>query len=79
MKIPDVSHSLLKMTEIWNQHLDKGNQVGILLMDLSRAFDTTNHSLLLAKIEPSLQTSSEFHRANKVIDISANSQKSFIQ
>ena len=31
------------MIEIWKQYLDKGKQVGVLLMDLSKAFDSINH------------------------------------
>ena len=44
-------HSLLKMIEIWKQHLDKSNLVDVLLMDLPKAFDTINYSLLLAKLK----------------------------
>ena len=39
------------MIEVWKQHLNKGNQVGVLVMDLPKALDTINHSLLLAKLE----------------------------
>ena len=43
-------HSLLKMMETWKKHLDKGEKIGVILMDLSKVFDT-NHSLLLAKLD----------------------------
>ena len=36
-------YSLSKIIEIWKQYLDKSKKVGVLLMDLSKAFDTTNH------------------------------------
>ena len=44
-------HSLLKMIEVWKKYLDKGNLVGVTLMDLLKAFDTISDSLLLAKLE----------------------------
>lgn len=31
------------------KHLDKRKQIGVILMDISKAFDTTNHSLMLVK------------------------------
>ena len=44
-------YSLVKMIEVWKKNLDKGNETTVILMDLSKAFDTINHSLLLAKLE----------------------------
>ena len=51
-KNPISQYSLLKMIEVWTQHHDKGNLVGAVLMDLSKRFDTINHGLFLAKLEP---------------------------
>ena len=39
------------MMETWKKHLNKGNQNSLILMELSKDFDTTNHSLLLTKLE----------------------------
>ena len=44
-------YSLSKMIETWKKHLDKGEKIGVILMDLLMAFDTTNHSLLLTKLD----------------------------
>ena len=59
------------MIQIWKQHFNKGNLVGVLLTDLSKVFNTINLSLLMAKLEEltvSLQSpSSNFCR---VIDFS---------
>ena len=44
-------YSLSKMIETWKKHLDKGEKIGVILMDLSNAFDTINHGLLLAKLD----------------------------
>ena len=41
-------HSLLKMLELWKETL---NKVGAIFMNLSKAFDTLNHDLLIAKHE----------------------------
>ena len=44
-------YSLLKMIQVWKKNLDKGNEIAVILIDLSKAFGTINHSLLLVKLE----------------------------
>ena len=46
-----VQYSFLKMIENWKKQLDNGEKVGVIFMDLSKAFNTINHSLLLAKLK----------------------------
>ena len=47
----NTQHALLKMIETWRAMLNKGNKVGAIIMDLSKAFDTLNHNLLLCKLK----------------------------
>ena len=39
------------MLEKWKSFLDKGENICVLFMDLSKAFDTVNHDVLLAKLK----------------------------
>ena len=43
-------HVILQLTEFWRQSLDKRNCVGTVAMDLSKAFDSMPHGLLIAKL-----------------------------
>ena len=43
-------YALLSLKESWRLCIDKQGFVGVLLMDLSKTFDTINHELLIAKL-----------------------------
>ena len=44
-------HALLKLLEQWRGYLDNKEVVGTILCDLSKAFDTLPHDLIIAKLE----------------------------
>ena len=44
-------HSLLTMLKKWKRGIDDGAYVSALFMDLSKAFHTINHDLMLAKLK----------------------------
>ena len=46
-----IQHALLNILENWKSNLSKENKVGAIFMDLSKAFEALDHSLLIAKLE----------------------------
>ena len=46
----DTQHAILNLLQIWQKSLDKGEIVGTILMDLSKAYDCIPHDLLIAKL-----------------------------
>ena len=46
----NTQQALLALIEKWKKNLDDKGYGGAVLMDLSKAFDTLNHGLLIAKL-----------------------------
>ena len=47
----NTQNSVLRMIESWKVRLNNGSKVGVIIIDLSKAFDSLNHKLLLAKLK----------------------------
>ena len=47
----NAQHALIRMLEKWKTSLDNGENIGAILMDLSKAFDCIKHDLLVAKLD----------------------------
>ena len=47
----NTQNSTLKMIKSWKAKLNNGSKIEVIIMDLSKAFDSLNRDLLLAKLE----------------------------
>ena len=47
----NTQYCLTYMLEKWKNTLDKGKHIDAVFMDLSKAFDTINHDLLMTRLE----------------------------
>ena len=49
----NTQYALMALLEKWKQSLDNHGYAGAVIMDLSKAFDTINHELLIAQLHTS--------------------------
>ena len=50
-KSHNTQYALVRMIENWKTQLNKRKKIGVIIMDLSKAFNTLNHSLLIDKLK----------------------------
>ena len=50
-KVHSTASALIQMYDVWARAVDEGNMVGVMMVDLSAAFDMVDHDILLAKLE----------------------------
>ena len=50
-KSHNTQYALVRMIENWKTQLNKRKKIGVIIMDLCKAFNTLNHSLLIDKLK----------------------------
>ena len=55
-----MQHSILRIIEFWKAQLTNGTKFVAIIMNLSKAFDSVNHNLLLTKLKAYGQTDNLF-------------------
>ena len=60
-------YALVALIEKWRESLDRKGYAGAMLMDLSKAFDTINHHLLIAKLHAYGMSKSAFKLINNYL------------
>ena len=51
LKNHNIQYAVLRMIENWKTQLNKRNKIGVIIMNLPKAFDILNHNLLVAKLK----------------------------
>ena len=43
--------TLIQMCDVWSDDMDKGKLTGVVFLDIRKAFDSVDHSILLEKVQ----------------------------